>query len=88
MKHEKMTRQTRLRFRKKIRRKWRKAILPAYYNCPHEYIVRERDLFYEGASWGCSERDFQFLKKTIATHGERRKWRHRRDVVLFDGRYV
>ncbi len=48
---------------------WRKALMPCYYNCPHEYIVRERDLFYEGASWGCSERDFQFLKKTIATHG-------------------
>ena len=80
---------TRKRFRKKVvARIWRKALMPCYYNCPHEYIVRERDLFYEGASWGCSERDFQFLKKTIATHGERRKWRHRRDVVLFDGRYV
>ncbi len=80
---------TRKRFRKKVvARIWREALMPCYYNCPHEYIVRERDLSYEGASWGCSERDFQFLKKTIATHGERRKWRHRRDVVLFDGRYV
>ena len=65
---------TRKRFRKKVvARIWRKALMPCYYNCPHEYIVRERDLFYEGASWGCSERG---------------KWRHRRDVVLFDGRYV
>jgi hypothetical protein len=80
---------TRKCFRKKVvARIWRKALMPCYYNCPHEYIVRERDLFYDGASWGCSERDFQFLKKTITTHGERRKWRHRRDVVLFDGRYV
>ncbi len=80
---------TRKRFKKKVNwLRWRKAVMPCYYNCPHEYIVRERDLFYEGASWGCSERDFQFLKKTIATHGERRKWRHRRDVVLFEGRYV
>ena len=63
-------------------------MLPQYYSCPHEYIVRERDLFHEGASWGCSERDFQFLKKTIATYGERVKWRHRCDVVLFNGRFV
>jgi hypothetical protein len=63
-------------------------MMPAYYSCPHEYIIRERDLFYEGARWGCSERDFQFLKKTIATYGERMKWRHRRDVVLFDSRFV
>ena len=68
---------------------WRKALMPCYYNCPHEYIVRERDLFYESASWGCSERDFQFLKKTIATHGERRKWRHRRDLfALPDPRFA
>ena len=62
--------------------------MPCYHRCPHEYIVRERDSFYEGASWNCSERDFQFLKKTIATYGERMRWRHRRDVVFFDGRLV
>ena len=61
--------------------------MPCYYNCPHEYVVRERDLFIPWAPWGCPEKDFQFFKKTIRTHGERKKWRHRRDVVLFDGRY-
>jgi hypothetical protein len=36
---------TRKRFRKKVvARIWRKALMPCYYNCPHEYIVRERDL--------------------------------------------
>jgi hypothetical protein len=80
---------TRKRFKKKVNwLRWRKAVMPCYYNCPHEYVVRERDLFIPWAPWGCPERDFQFFKKTIRTHGERKKWRHRRDVVLFDGRFV
>jgi hypothetical protein len=84
-----MNARERKRFRAKVSgRVWRKALMPCYYNCPHEYLVRERDLFHKGASWGCSERDFQFFKEMIATHGERVKWRHRRDVVFFEGRYV
>jgi hypothetical protein len=80
---------TRKRFKKKVNwLRWRKAVMPCYYNCPHEYVVRERDLFIPWAPWGCPEKDFQFFKKTIRTHGERKKWRHRRDVVLFDGRFV
>ena len=80
---------TRKRFKKKVNwLRWRKAVMPCYYNCPHEYVVRERDLFVPWAPWGCPEKDFQFFKKTIRTHGERKKWRHRRDVVLFDGRFV
>lgn len=67
---------------------WRKATMPCYYSCPHEYVVRRRSLFRASAAWGCSERDFQFLKETIACYGERTKWRHRRDVVFFDGRFV
>jgi hypothetical protein len=63
---------------------WRKATMPAYYRCPHEYVVRQRDLFLWGAPWRCTETEFQFLKRVIAKHGERVKWRHRRDVVLFD----
>jgi len=35
-----------------------------------------------------TEAEFQFLKKAIARHGERVKWRHANDVVLFEGRYV
>jgi hypothetical protein len=80
---------TRKRFKKKVNRlRGRKAVMPCYYNCPHEYVVRERDLFIPWAPWGCPEKDFQFFKKTIRTHGERKKWRHRCDVVLFDGRFV
>ena len=80
---------TRTRFKKKVNwLRWRKAVMPCYYNCPHEYVVRERKLFVPWAPWGCPEKDFQFFKKTIRTHGERKKWRHRRDVVLFDGRFV
>jgi hypothetical protein len=91
--HQRMTtrlpEQARKRFKKKVNwLRWRKAVMPCYYNCPHEYVVRERDLFLPWAPWGCPEKDFQFLKKTIATHGEPMKWRHRRDVVLFDGRFV
>ena len=90
-----MTHETRLpaetleRFRKATARLfWRKATQPQFYGCPHEYVIRKADLFRHGAPWGCSERDFQFLAKTIATYGERMKWRHRRDVCLFDGDYV
>src|SRR4029450_2039166 len=35
------------------------------------------------STWRCTETEF-----VIAKHGERVKWRHRRDVVLFNGRYV
>jgi hypothetical protein len=35
------------------------------------------------STWRCTETEF-----VIAKHGERVKWRHRRDVVLFHGRYV
>ena len=55
---------TRKRFKKKVNLlRWRKAVMPCYYNCPHEYIVRERDLFYEGASWGCSGKGFSILQE-------------------------
>ena len=44
---------TRKRFTKKVvARIWRKALMPCYYNCPHEYVVRERDLFYRGRELG------------------------------------
>ncbi len=67
---------------------WRKAVMPCYYKCPHEYVVRQRDLFIRGAPWRITEKEFQFLKKMIAKRGEERKWRHRRGVALFDGLYV
>jgi hypothetical protein len=60
-------------------------VLPRYWRCPHEFTV---DLFLWGAPWRITESEFQFLKRVIAKHGERVKWRHRNDVVLFDGRYV
>jgi hypothetical protein len=40
---------------------------------------------YEVHRRKATETEFQFLKRVIAKHGERVKWRHRRDVVLFDG---
>jgi hypothetical protein len=84
-----LTETTRKRFRRTIRVFfWRKAVMPCYYKCPHEYVVRQRDLILRGAPWRITEMEFQFLKKVIAKHGERVKWRHRRDVVLFEGRYV
>jgi hypothetical protein len=32
--------------------------------------------------------EFQYLKRVIAKHGERVKWQHKRDVVLFDGLFA
>ena len=66
---------------------WRKAVMPCYYNCPHEYVVRQADLFVRGAPWRITEQEFRFLKKVIDKHGEQVKWRHRKDIVLFDGLY-
>jgi hypothetical protein len=34
---------------------WRKALLPTYYNSPHEYVVRQRDLFLWWAPWRCEQ---------------------------------
>src|SRR5262245_66626381 len=84
-----MTEGIRKRFRETVRTMfWRKAVMPCYYTCPHEYVVRRRSLFRTVAPWGCSERDFQFLTKTIKAHSERMTWRHRSDVDFFDGRLV
>ena len=89
MKHEQMSPRTRRQFRNTIRVfYWRKAMMPCYYKCPHEYVVRQRDLFLRGAPWRITEPEFQFLKKVIDKHGERVQGRHRRDVVLFDSRFA
>jgi hypothetical protein len=90
-----MNAQTRRRFRRLTGQVffWKKAQMPWYWRCPHEYVVRQRDLGSPdvgglwGAPWRCTESEFQFLKRVIAEHGTRMKWRHRNDVVLFDGRY-
>ena len=89
MKSRNMTPRTRRKFRRLVGFfYWRKATLPRYWKCPHECVVRQRDLYLWGAPWRITEAEFQWLKKVIAKHGERTTWRHRRDVVLFDGRYV
>src|SRR6266480_6337207 len=89
MKHEKMNPRTRRQFRETIRVFfWRKAVMPCYYKCPHEYVVRQRDLIVRGAPWRITDTEWQYLKRLIDKHGEQVKWRHRRDVVMFEGRYV
>ena len=45
-------------------------------------------IFCEGRPPFIIERRSARLMKTIRKQGERKKWRHRRDVVLFDGRFV
>ena len=50
--------------------------------------MRQRDLFLWWAPWRCTETEFQYLKRVIAKHGERVKWQHKRDVVLFDGLFA
>jgi hypothetical protein len=69
---------------------WRKAMMPRYWSCPHEYVTSVDDplLRCPDAPWACSERQFDFLSRMIAKYGEEQKWRSRRDVVLFVGRYV
>ena len=37
--------------------------MPCYYNCPHEYIVRERDLFIPWARVGLSRKGFSILQE-------------------------
>jgi hypothetical protein len=84
-----MTESIRKRFRQKVRTLlWRKGSMPAYYNCPHEFVIRSRGLYHPHASWGCREADFRFLARTIKEHGKRMKWRHRRDVMFFDDGYA
>ena len=64
---------TRKRFKKKVNwLRWRKAVMPCYYNCPHEYVVRDATYSFRGHRGAAPEKDFQFFKKTIRTHGERR----------------
>jgi hypothetical protein len=78
------------RFRKIVDKLvFRKAMPPRYWDCPHEYIVAADDPFLaKDAPWSCPEKQFDFLDKMIATYGEEKPWRTRRDVVLINGRFV
>jgi hypothetical protein len=53
---------------------WRKASMPFYWSCPHEYIVRKKS---------CRTKDYDFIEKLIAKHGKKAQWRKRRNTFLF-----
>jgi hypothetical protein len=77
------------RFRRTVNRLyWRKGVMPYYWDCPHEYVIDEFYLYILDAPWGVSERTFNYLSRMIEKHGQPMPWRSRRDVSLFDGRYV
>jgi len=75
-----MPRTKRKRFIKTVgAMQWRKAMMPWYWTCAHEYVVRKRS---------CRKKDYNLIEKLIDKHRKQAQWRKHRDTFLFVDRLI
>jgi hypothetical protein len=58
---------------------WRKAKMPWYWTCPHEFVLCGKTL---------RKKDYKFIAKLIEKHGREKKWRTREYCFLFVGQLI